>query len=102
MQCVLQAAQRQRPSLLCFQSSFERDDAAGLVPEVHLAALLVFDQVRGEYMVLRAPRPQQHAEFAEPRIPRLGPQLLQRKQAGVAAGLDDEVRLVRSPRHRQR
>jgi hypothetical protein len=58
MQCVLQAAQRQRPSLLCFQSSFERDDAAGLVPETHLAALLVFDQVRGEYMVLRAPRPQ--------------------------------------------
>ena len=96
MQCVLHRAQRQGPSLLGFQALFECHDSGGLVPEAHLAALFVFDKVGGQDMALRAPRPKQHHELAVARIPRLGPQLLHHEQPGVAAGLDDEVRLAGS------
>jgi hypothetical protein len=68
--------------------------AARLVPEGHLAALFVLDQVRGEDVALRSPRPKQHHQLAEARIARLGPQLSQGQQPRVAARLDDEVRLA--------
>ena len=71
MQCILQRAQGQQPSLLCFQSVLERHDAGGLVPEAHLTALLVFDEVGGEDVALRLPWPKQHHELAESRVPRL-------------------------------
>ncbi len=48
MQGVLQRTQRQLPALLGFQSLLERNDSAGLVPEAHLAALLVLDQMGGQ------------------------------------------------------
>ena len=99
---VLQRPQRQGAALLRFQAGLERDDAARLVPEGHLAALLVLDQVRGEDVALGSPRPKQHHQLAEARIARLGPQLPQREQPRVAARFDDEVRLAGAAGHGER
>ena len=71
MQRILQRAQGQQLSLICFQLSFKRHDAGGLVPEAHLTTLLVFDEMCGEHVALRPPWPKQHHELAKSRIPRL-------------------------------
>ena len=99
---VLERPQRQGSALLGLETRLERDDAARLVPEGHLAALLVLDQVRGEDVALGSPRPKQHHQLAEARIARLGPQLPQGQQPRVAAGLDDEVRLAGAARDGER
>jgi hypothetical protein len=86
-------------ALLGFQTRLQIDDSSSLVPEAHLAAQLVLDEVRGKHVAFRAPRPEQDDELAEALLPRLRPQLLNRKQAGVAAGLDDEVLVAGPSRH---
>jgi hypothetical protein len=88
-------SQGERGSLLRFDSGLEIDDTAGLVPEGHVAALLVLDEVGGEHVTFRAPRPKQDTKLVETRLSRLGPKLPDGQKARVAAGLDDEVRLAR-------
>ena len=102
MQHVLQRSQRQLPGLLPLQPLLERHDAGGLVPEAHLAALLVLDKVRRQNVALRPPRPKQHDQLAVPRVPSLRPQLPQGQQPGIATGLHDVVRLPGATRHGQR
>ena len=102
MQGVLQRAQGQRPALLGLQPGLQRHDPGGAVPEAHVAALFVFDQMGGEHLCLRPPWAEHHHQATEPRILGLGPELPQGQQPGVAAGLDDVVRLARSLRHGER
>ena len=98
---VFELSQRERMALLGFQTRLQCDDSSSLVPECHLAAQFVFDEMRGEHVAFRAPRPEQDDELAEALLPCLRPQLLNRKQAGVAAGFDDEVLVAGPSRHGQ-
>jgi hypothetical protein len=58
--------------------------------------------MRGEHVALRSPGTKEHHDPLVLRIPRLRPQLLQGEQAGIATGIDDEVRLARTSGYRQR
>ncbi len=102
VKCILEGTQRQGTVLLGLETRFQANDAAGLVPEGHLAALLVFDQVRGENMALGSPRAKEHHQLVKTRIVRFGPEFAQRTKPRIAAGLDDEVRLAGPARDGQR